>query len=152
MKMIQNSQRTILGIALAILSTLSLSQAQGAHALPRHPGDVIKFEIKFDGPNADRIKTVNAGLGMRVGPPKDQAGFTNGFGGRSNSPSSPNTFVVEMTVPDNIATGDYFLNVGANATEGSANYSDGQEFNVPAVHIENPKTFMPPGVKVTPLP
>jgi hypothetical protein len=57
-----------------------------------------------------------------------------------------------MTIPTNIATGDYYLSFTARADEGSVSYSDGQEFNVPAVHIENPKTFTPPGVKVTPLP
>jgi hypothetical protein len=90
---------------------------------------------------------------MKVGPPKDQAGFNNGFGtSHAFTPSSPNTFIVEMTVPDNAATGDYFLNVGASAAEGSANYSDGQEFNVPPIRVENPKTFTPPGIKVTPRP
>jgi len=140
-------------IVFAVLLALGFSQAQEARPLPRHPGDVIKYEIKFDGPNADRIKTVSASLGMKVGPPKDQAGFNNGFGtSHAFTPSSPNTFVVEMTVPDNAATGDYFLNVGASAAEGSANYSDGQEFNVPPIRVENPKTFTPPGIKVTPLP
>jgi hypothetical protein len=152
MKMLQNPQRTILGIALAILSTLGLSQAQEARPLPRHPGDVIKFEIKFDGPNAGKITTASASLNMRVGPPKDQAGFTNGFGSPPTAPLSPDTFIVEMTVPKNAATGDYYLYVSANAVEGSANYSDGQEYNIPPIHVENPKTFTPPGITVKQLP
>ncbi|MFZ0773515.1 MAG: hypothetical protein WCA49_08560 [Candidatus Sulfotelmatobacter sp.] len=147
------AKRMAFGLVLAVLFGLSPAQAQEAKPLPRHPGDVIKYEIKFDGPNADKIKTVSASLGMRVGPPKDQAGFNNGFGTQgSTRPSAPNTFIVEMTVPDNAATGDYYLNVGASATAGSAGYSDGQEFNTPPIHIENPKTFTPPGIKVTPLP
>jgi hypothetical protein len=142
-----------LRVALIVLLACNLSQAQGAKELARHPGDVVKFEIKFDGPNADKIKAVTANLSMRVGSPKDQAGFTNGFGTqRQVSPSSPNTFLVEMTVPDNAATGDYFLSVGVTATEGSANYQDGQEFTVPPVPIENPRKFTPPGIIVKPLP
>jgi hypothetical protein len=142
-----------LSIVIAAFLTLSIAQAQDAHPLPRHPGDIIKYEIRFDGLNADKIKNVNAGLSIRGPIPKDQAGFTGGFGTNGSvGPSSPATFKIELTVPPNIATGDYYLNFSAVATEGGANYSDGQEFSVPAVHIENPKTFTPPGVKVTPLP
>src|ERR1700690_1692341 len=76
-----------------------ISQAQVTE-LAKHPGDVIKFEIKFDGPNADKVKTVTASLGMKNGPPKDQAGFNNGFGtAHPFQPSTPKTFVIEMTVP-----------------------------------------------------
>jgi hypothetical protein len=140
-------------IVFTILLACSLSQAQDAKVLPKHPGDTIKFEVRFEGPNADKIKTVTASLNMRVAPPKDQAGFTNGFGTQHPfSASSPNTFIIEMTVADNAATGDYFLNVGATATEGSASYQDGQEFNIPSIHVENPKTFTPPGITVKPLP
>jgi hypothetical protein len=151
MKLLQKSQCTALGIVLTILSTLSLSQAQEAHPLPRHPGDVIKFEIKFDGPNAGKINSVSGSLGLRSAVPKDQAGFRPGFAA-NGSPLAPDTFRVELTVPDNAATGDYYFNFNASAVEGSANYSDGQEFNIPPVRIENPKTFTPPAVTVKQLP
>jgi hypothetical protein len=142
-----------LGFIVVAFLGLGVMQAQEAKPLPRHPGDTIKFEVKFDGPNADRIKTVSAGLNMRVAAPKDQAGFTNGFGtSHPFTPSSPDTFIVEMTVPDNAATGDYFFYVSGSAVEGSANYTDGQDFNVPPIRIENQRTFTPPGIKVTPLP
>jgi hypothetical protein len=143
----------VLKLLICGLLTFAIAQAQQAMPLARHPGDVIKYEIKFDGPNADRIKTVNAGLGIRGPIPKDQAGFSGGFGTNGPvGPSSPATFKVELTVPPNIATGDYYLGVNAHADEGSAGYSDGQDFNLPPVHIENPKMFTPPGIKVTPLP
>jgi hypothetical protein len=85
--------------------------------------------------------------------PKDQAGFTGQFNtaGRVQA-SSPRTFVVEMKIPDNAATGEYRLFVDAAADEGSAGYSDGQEFNTPAIHVENPRTFTPPSIGVKPLP
>jgi hypothetical protein len=139
---------------LSAVPFLNLSLCgQEAKVQPLHPGDVIKFEIKFDGPNADKVKTVNAGLTTRMSPPKDQSGFSNGFGTqRQYPPTSPNTFVVEMTVPDNAVTGDYSLWVGATATEGSANYADGQEFHFPIVHIENPRKFTPPAINVKQLP
>jgi hypothetical protein len=147
-----NVKLVTLGIVLAILSTLSLAQAPEAHPLPRHPGDVIKYDIKFAGPNAEKIKSVNAALNLQTSMPKDQAGFNAGFGATSFQPSAPDTFHVELTVPDNIASGDYTLFFGARAAEGSANYSNGTDFQVPIVHIENPKTFTPPSVTVKPLP
>jgi hypothetical protein len=139
-------------IVFTLLLALGFSLAQEARPLARHPGDVIKYEIKFDGPNAEKIKAISASLSIRGPVQKDQSGFGGGFGTNSGAPVSPDTFHVDLTVPDNIATGDYYLNVGANAAEGSANYRDGQEFEVPAVHIENPKKFTPPAITVKPLP
>ena len=100
--------QSVLGFALTVLLACSISQAQEAHPLPRHPGDVIKFEIKFDGPNAGKIDSVSGGLGLRSAVPKDQAGFRPGFGA-NGSPLAPDTFRLELTVPNNAATGDYYL-------------------------------------------
>src|SRR5580700_6225594 len=84
-------------------------QAQEAAPLARHPGDVIRYEIKFDGPNADRIKTVYARMNTGQ-PPKDQTGFTSQFNTNGGvSATSPRTFTIEMKVPDNAANGDYTL-------------------------------------------
>ncbi len=137
---------------LAAFLACSLSQAQEAKVLPKHPGDVIKYEIRFDGPNADRIKTVTAQM-ITNSIPKDQSGFTNGFGtAHLFNPSSPKTFDIEMTIPNNIATGDYRLSrIDARADEGSAVYSD-QDYSVPIIHVENPRTFTPPSIIVKPLP
>jgi hypothetical protein len=147
--------RTILKTVLTagILLSLGIASAQEAKTLPRHPGDVIKYEIKFDGPNADKMKSLLASMGLTTSVPKDQSGFASSFGTTGwISPSSPATFKVEMTVPPDIATGDYSLSLTARADEGRANYANGQDFTVPPIHIENPKKFTPPGVKVTPLP
>ena len=60
--------------------------------------------------------------------------------------------LIELTIPDNIATGDYRLQmVAARADEGSATYSE-QDYSVPIIHVENPRTFTPPGIAVKPLP
>jgi hypothetical protein len=151
-EMEKRTMRTILKIVLVAATLLSLGNAQEAHPLPRHPGDVIKYRIVFDGPNADKIKTVTAQM-VTNSIPKDQAGFTNGFGtDRQFTPSSPKTFDIEMTIPKNIATGDYRLQrIDARADEGSAMYAD-QDYSVPIIHVENPRTFTPPTIKVAPLP
>jgi len=111
------------GIALVVFLALGLSQAQEAKVLPKQPGDVIRFEIKFDGPNAARIKTVDAALRTNLVAPRDQTGFTTSFGtDRGYLPSAP--------------------------TEGSASYSDRNEFTIPPLHVENPKKFTPPSITV----
>jgi hypothetical protein len=138
-------------LIIGLLSS-ALTQAQGPGPLPRHPGDVIKYEIKFDGPNADKIKSVNAGLNLRTSPPKDQVGFGTNIPDNGVSPSPSKTFELIFKVPENAANGDYYLYVSAIADEGSGNYNDGQEFNTPPIRIENPKTFTPPGITVKPLP
>jgi hypothetical protein len=146
--------KKIIKCVISCFLSLGVMLAQEAKPLPRHPGDVIKYEIRFDGPNADKIKQVLGSLGIRGAIPKDQSGFDGSFSTAGwIGPSSPGTFRIEFTIPSNIATGDYALaNVNARADEGAAGYQNGQEFTVPPIHIENPKTFSPPGIKVTPLP
>jgi hypothetical protein len=133
------------------LLSFALAQAQEAKPLARHPGDVIKYEIKFDGPNAKKVIRVAASLSLQTPAQKDQAGFLGTIGGVNTSPSSPKTFDVEITVPEKAATGDYSLTFTGYSDEGYGNYTNGQEFHVPLVHIENPKTFMPPSVTVKPI-
>jgi len=65
---------------------------------------------------------------------------------------APKTFDLELKVPDNTATGDYVLAFSATAAEGSADYSNGRDFNIPPIRIENPRTFTPPSVTVKQLP
>jgi len=148
------ANRVLKFLILSLLS-FAFAQAQEAKPLARHPGDVIKYEIKFDGPNADKIKTVNASIGLTTPQAKDQiVGFSTGFGTpRPVAPSSPNTFVVEMTIPSTVATGDYVLaNISANVDQGSIDYNNGQDFKVPPIRIENSKTFVSPSVSVKPIP
>lgn len=147
MTVLQPMKSVLLAVLLACMAC-SFLQAQEAKLLPKHPGDVIKYEIKFDGPNADRIKTVYARMNTRQVPP-DQAGFTGQFDTRGPVPSSsPKAFIVEMKIPDNAATGDYRLSLNATADEGSADYADGQEFDIPAIRVENPRKFTPPSITV----
>jgi len=137
---------------LTTLLTLSCIQAQEAKVLARHPGDIIKFEIKFDGPNAEKITRVNGGLNLEGQIPNDQAGFVNSFGGNSTTPSSPKSFDLQLKVPDNIATGNYTLSLTGFAAEGYGDYANGRDFMLPPIHIENPKKFTPPSITVKQLP
>src|SRR5208282_4476741 len=62
----------------------------------RRPGDVIRVEIKFDGPDAEKITHVSLYLSKPDGSaPKDQIGFAVGFNGPNYSPSSPHTFTLK---------------------------------------------------------
>jgi hypothetical protein len=136
-----------------ILSALSFSQAQEAKPLPRHPGNVIKYQIKFDGPNADKVKRVNAVLELRVAVKKDQAGFDPQFSSKPEwiDPSPSGTFLVEMTVPPRAATGEYHLRITAQLDHTNLGYTDGQDFNI-TVNVVNPATFDAPTITVNPLP
>jgi hypothetical protein len=150
---INNGKSIILKFLIVVgLVSLAFGQTQEARPLARHPGEVIKFQIKFDGPNADKITRVNGGFNLNGPVPKDQAGFDHGIGASTKAPSSPKTFDLELNVPDNIATGEYTLGFTGFAAEGYGEYANGQDFNIPPIHIENPKKFMPPSVTVKQLP
>jgi hypothetical protein len=120
-------------------------QAQQATELAKHPQETLKFEVKLEGQDAQKIKSVSLYLAMKAGSvPTDQPGFTNGCRGGNAAPISIGIFRPEITIPDNIANGDYILIVTANADPGSTDYVAGKQFQLHDFHIENPKTFTPP--------
>ena len=147
------ANRVMKFLIIGLLSSAFVRAQETPKPLPRHPGDVVKYEIKFDGSNAEKIKTVSTRMYLDGTIQKDQSGFTPQFNTPGQvQPIAPTTFIVEMKVPPDIATGEYRLYVNAYATEGSVQYSDMQDSNVPAIRIENPAMFTPPGIKFTPLP
>jgi hypothetical protein len=145
------ANRVLKFLIIGLLSSAFVQAQETPKPLPRHPGDVVKYEITFSGPNAGKIKMLFARMNTQT-IPKDQVGFTGQFNTPGQVQVSSPTIVVEMKIPDNIATGEYRLSLSATASEGSADYADGQDFNVPAVRVENPRTFTPPAITVKPLP
>jgi hypothetical protein len=135
-------------IAIAALLGGSLLAAQKVTEFKR-PGDIIRLEIKFDGPDATKVKTVSIRLNATVGPPSDQSQFRTSFtSSKSFPPTSPNTFYADATIPDTIASGDYVLYVDAQAETGGAQYTSGNQFQLPPFHIRNERTFKPPQITV----
>jgi hypothetical protein len=147
--------RKALKIALlaGILMGLGIAQAQQLQEQPKHPGDVLKFEVKFEGPDADKIKYVSLNLGLAAGSSLEkQVGFNQGLSGASRIQVAPRTFHIEVIVTDDIASGDYTLSqLNAGAEVGGENYPQ-RDFQGYRVHIENPRTFIPPKVSIKPLP
>jgi hypothetical protein len=138
----------ILASAMAVIALNAVSAQQVTDF--RKPGDVIRVEIKFDGPDAGKIKQLSISLNKPDGQvPKDQIGFSTNFGSNWVQESLPLTFRVEVTIPPNIATGDYVLNVNAQAENGRTQYESGNQFKLPPFHIRNDKTFVPPMITVT---
>ena len=119
----------------------------------RRPGDTIRVEVKFDGPDASNISTVLLSLNA-VGsvPASNQAGFQTSFTNPGwSGPTSPHTFDLEVVIPATVATGDYKLYVNARAEAASTQYVAGEQFQLPLVHIRNNKNFVPPAITVTEL-
>ena len=139
-------------IVFATMLSFSFAHSQEVKEQPKHPGDVLKFEVKFDGPDSDKIKSVSLSLGLKEGARNDQVGFNEGFGAEGN-PVPPHTYRFEARVPENIASGVYELNsVSVRTDAGNFTYRTPQDFQPLTYKIENPKTFTPPKVTVKPLP
>ena len=136
--------KTILS-AGALLLSLSTAQSQDAKLQPHYPKEILKFEIKFEGADADKIKTVHLYFNCQdAHPAPDQSGFTNNFGGTGTFKLvSPGTFEVEEGIPGSLLPGNYNLRVDARADAGGANY-DG----VATIRIGNRETFTPPKITV----
>jgi hypothetical protein len=117
----------------------------------RQPGDVIRLEIKFDGTDAAKVKQVLVTLSKQgPAPSTDQIGFNTSFSNDNWLPeSAPLTFRVDVKIPTDVATGDYTLSVNARAENGRTSYTSGDQFQLPAFHIRNDRSFVAPKIMVT---
>jgi hypothetical protein len=138
-------------IGLALILPLHAQQAQPS--VKRHPGDVLRYRVTFDGGEIGKITSVGIRL-YTPGPfPESQPGLTNGFNGPcAKSASGTNVWECSLTIPGNVIDGNYTLDqVNIAADPFSKQYAG--NFDVPVVPIENPKNFNPPKkVTVTPQP
>jgi hypothetical protein len=117
----------------------------------KQPGDFIRLEIKFDGPDTAKIKSLALYFGSTGGRiPENQEGFKNFMNSQQFQPVSPGRFLAEIKIPEDVATGDYTLIVNVQTeTNGTVPYPDGQRFHLHPFHVRNPKTFIPPSISVT---
>lgn len=147
--------RLVLRLSIVAFLVIGLLHAQQAKELPRHPGEVLRFEVKFEGPDTAKVRTVS--LGLQATPtttkPSNQSGFISGFSSeKSVEASSPGIFRPEIKIPDNAMSGDYYLIVSAQADTGNVGYEAGKQFQLHLFHIENTRTFTPPTITVKELP
>lgn len=132
---------TVLGVGFA--------QAQQATELTAHPKQVRTFTITFHGTDADKVQKVLGTL-MRTDPQPEpsQSGFKTSAPSEWVTQTPAKTFVVTITIPDDIMDGSYHLQVDVNATKGTAEYLSGRDFQLPDIHIKNGNSFTPPKIEV----
>src|SRR5438132_13487562 len=100
-------------LAAFALLTFSLLFAQEAKELPRHPYEVLKFVVKFEGPDASKVKFVRVELRLTSPLRPEQATFPQRLPGETSPATGPSTFNPEIKIPQNAPTGDYLLHVYA---------------------------------------
>ena len=145
--------RKITVFVIAAVLGLTAARSQEARELPLHPGNTLKFDIKFDGPDAAKVKTVRVYLAWKMGDiHPDQPGFQQGLNGTESGPTGPNSFRPEITLPDNIASGEYTLFVVANFNPGTVQYKAGDQFQLHSYRVENPRSVVAPKISVQELP
>lgn len=138
----------------AVLGILPTSAQQQSPEVTefRKPGDVLRFGVKFSGPDAEKIKGVSVSFGVIDNKPSvDQTGFGRSFGGGVFRQSSARTFIVEATIPDGVASGDYLVYINVQADSGNFQYVSGNQFQTPSIRVRNDRSFTPPHITVTEL-
>jgi hypothetical protein len=117
-------------------------------------GTFVRFDIKFNGPDAAKVKIVRIYLTRKTDVPPDQSGFSVTPQGGDFSPDPSGVFKTEIKIPEGTPTGDYALQVVATGqgSAGSATYDAGDQFQLHRFHIANPATFTPPHITVKELP
>jgi hypothetical protein len=130
------------------LLSLGIAQAQQAAELAKHPGEVIKLEVKFDGPDGAKIITIYANLSTQTERPPDQAGFMNNFPGEFKL-ISPGLFEGDFKIPDTALSGDYKLqSMDVRAPGIQLTYNEGKQYNLHEFRIENKNKFVQPPITI----
>jgi hypothetical protein len=145
--------RTILKTILitGILLNLGIANTQEAKPLPWHPGETIKLEIKFSGPDASKFTNIYPAFNITTDVHHDQPGFTTNLSGTCK-PVPPDAFDCDFLIPPGAATGDYNLTVDARSQLGQIVYRAGDQFQLHLFHVENSTTLATPGITVKQLP
>jgi len=146
----QNIAKLIHGMGVfgAILLSFGVARAQEAQELPLHPHSIIKLELTFRGPGADRLTRVFAGMQTDAQTPPDQAGFMNNFPGEFKL-ISPGVFDAEFTIPDTVISGVYSLPALDVRGDGiQLDYKNGVDFQLHTFRVENPNKFTKPPVTI----
>jgi hypothetical protein len=140
-------------VIVALLTTGGVVRAQEAKELPIHPDRTIKFDVKFDGPDAAKITAVSVTLHIPNGHvPDNQIGFSPEVNGDQASIAPDKHFYPEVTIRNTTASGSYELLVSVFTNTGRFTYTAGNEFPLHVFHVENPATFTPPHITVKELP
>lgn len=143
------SIKNVAKLLATIVVSLNVLHAQELSEQPRHPGQVIKFEIKFEGADADKVKQVYIGLTLLGSVQPNQEGFKPNFNaGKWFTTTVPKVFQAEITIPEDVASGEYKLNIQGQAEAGNAQYASGESFKLTPIRIANPRTFTKPEISV----
>jgi hypothetical protein len=118
-----------------------------AQSPKRHQQDIVHYQVSLEGGEISKVTGVGISFNSPSPAPPNQSGFTNGFGGPCAKSPAPNVWDCSVTIPSNIADGDYRL-VEVDVTSGPFNKGYNGDFHVPLISIENTQTFTFPS-KVT---
>jgi hypothetical protein len=146
----QNISKLIqgMGIITAISLSFGVARAQEAQELPLHPHGMIKLEVTFRGPGADRITAIYASMRTDAQALPDQAGFMNNFPGEFKL-ISPGAFDGEFTIPDTAISGVYSLQALDARGDGiQLDYKNGVDFQLHTFRVENPNKFTKPPITI----
>jgi hypothetical protein len=113
----------------------------------RHPDQHLRYNVALADGDIDKITSISVHLVTNAPATPDKPGAVGQFGGNCQKSSDPKVWSCDVTIPKNVADGDYRL---AEIDMGTAQFgkSYNGDFHVPLVPIQNSNTFTPPS-KVT---
>jgi hypothetical protein len=131
--------RTLKTILLAgTLAGLGIAQAQ---SVKRHPGDVLHYKVGLEGGDIAGITSARLNFWTGTQNPQNQQGFTNGFSGACTKSSTVSPVLdCSATIPDNVWNGDYTITWVELTSNSGFTKRYNEDFHVPIVPIENPKS------------
>jgi len=145
-------------LIFAVVFLLLSGYAKAQSPVVYHPGQSIRITIKFDGPDAGKIKSAVINLHLPA-ISESQPGFSAEIYGGESNPVGPNTFEVSFKIPETQASGDYQINqiraiVNVSGSEtvtlfynSPTDFPAGKTFTV-----ENPNSIVKPEIKSITVP
>jgi hypothetical protein len=126
---------------LCALATTAIAKAQSISEFHK-PGDILRLEVVFDGADVDNIQQTYLQFNISAAPRPEQRGFNTGFSSGPGEKVKPGVYDFSFKIPENVADGDYTLQVNVTSMQSIRRLIDLPErFKDLKFTIRNPAHF-----------
>lgn len=131
----------LIGAAIAALPLYAQQPPQPA--VKRHPGEHLHYNVKLPDGSIDKVTNVSINLNTSTPAGPTQPGAGGELGAQCQKTPDPKLWTCDVLITTGIRDGDYRVyHVGVSSDVFGKDYND--DFHLPIVPIENPRTFTPP--------
>jgi hypothetical protein len=150
--MSQRTKITSFILAFLFLGSLTTLSAQEMKKPALHPGDVVPYQVKLEGPNAEKFTSASIVVQLKSPPDPGQVALQQNFGASAER-MPDGVFHVNLKIPEYAASGEYGVSAIVMTRDGVIRYIYSQgELSIPPLNVRSDTQFQKPRITVTQRP